>query len=151
VVEHEINDTIYYLQFCNITEPTAIGGRTVSKGTTLGKTSDDVRVSLYDSGWGRRNLVAMMDIETKKPVKSKVNPKKEKDDDDDKDKYKDKKEPTKYYDPSLPFFFKKINDMIPSISKNKKGEEPKISNFFNKYSLSNKKVNEDIERIKRLL
>jgi hypothetical protein len=41
--------------------------------------------------------------------------------------------------------------VIPSISKNKKGEEPKISNFFNKYSLSNKKVNEDIERIKRLL
>ena len=93
----------------------------------------------------------MMDIEIKTPVKSLVNPKKEKDKDNDDDKDKDKKEPRKYYDPSLPFFLKKINDMIPSISKNKKGEEPKISNFFNKYSLSNKKVNEDIERIKRLL
>ncbi len=78
---------------------------------------------------------------------------KEKYKDFDDDKYKDKKEPRKYYDPSLPFFLKKINDMIPSISKNKKGEEPKITNFFkkNSLSLSDKKVNEDIERIKRLL
>jgi murein DD-endopeptidase MepM/ murein hydrolase activator NlpD len=151
VIEHEINNTINYLQFCNITEPNTRDGQKISKGTTLGKTSDDVRVSLYDSGWGRRNLVSMMDIEIKTPVQSKVNSRKEKDNDDDKDKNKDIKEPTRYYDPSLPFFFKKINDMIPSISKNKKGEEPKISNFFNKYSLSNKKVNEDIERIKRLL
>ena len=151
VIEHEINNTINYLQFCNITEPNTRDGQKISKGTTLGKTSDDVRVSLYDSGWGRRNLVSMMDIEIKTPVKSLVNPKKEKDKDNDDDKDKDKKEPRKYYDPSLPFFLKKINDMIPSISKNKKGEEPKISSFFNKYSLSNKKVNEDIERIKRLL
>jgi murein DD-endopeptidase MepM/ murein hydrolase activator NlpD len=151
VIKHEINNTVNYLQFCNITEPNTRDGQKISKGTTLGKTSDDVRVSLYDSGWGRRNLVSMMDIEIKTPVKSLVNPKKEKDKDNDDDKDKDKKEPRKYYDPSLPFFLKKINDMIPSISKNKKGEEPKISNFFNKYSLSNKKVNEDIERIKRLL
>ena len=151
VIEHEINNTINYLQFCNITEPNTRDGQKISKGTTLGKTSDDVRVSLYDSGWGRRNLVSMMDIEIKTPIKSKVNSRKEKDNDDDKDKNKDIKEPRRYYDPSLPFFFKKINDMIPSITKNKKGEEPKISNFFNKYSLSNKKVNEDIERIKRLL
>jgi hypothetical protein len=151
VIEHEINNTINYLQFCNITEPNTRDGQKISKGTTLGKTSDDVRVSLYDSGWGRRNLISMMDIEIKTPVKSLVNPKKEKNKDNDDDKDKDKKEPRKYYDPSLPFFLKKINDMIPSISKNKKGEEPKISNFFNKYSLSNKKVNEDIERIKRLL
>ena len=150
VIEHEINNTINYLQFCNITEPNTKDGQKISKGTTLGKTSDDVKVSLYDEGWGRRNLVAMMDIEIKKPVQSKVNSK-EKDNDDDKDKNKDIKEPTRYYDPLLPFLFKKINDVIPSISKNKKGEEPKISNFFNKYSLSNKKVNEDIERIKRLL
>jgi len=153
VIEHEINNTINYLQFCNITEPNTRDGQKISKGTTLGKTSDDVKVSLYDEGWGRRNLVAMMDIETKTPVKSNVNRKKEKDDDDDKNKDRDKKEPTRYYDPSLPFFLKKINDMIPSISKNKKGEEPKITNFFkkNSLSLSDKKVNEDIERIKRLL
>jgi hypothetical protein len=37
---------------------------------------------------------------------------------------------------------------MPSISK---GGEPKISNFFNKYGLSGKKVNENIERIKKLL
>jgi hypothetical protein len=41
--------------------------------------------------------------------------------------------------------------MIPSITKNKKGEEPKISNFFNKYGMTTEKVNENIERIKKLL
>ena len=151
VIKHEINNTVNYLQFCNITEPNTRDGQKISKGTTLGKTSDDVRVSLYDSGWGRRNLVSMMDIEIKTPVKSLVNPKKEKDKDNDDDKDKDKKEPRKYYDPAIPFFLKKVNDMIPSITKNKKDEKPKISNFFNKYGMTGKKVNENIERIKKLL
>ena len=83
--------------------------------------------------------------------KEKSTDKSDSDNNNDDDKDKDKKEPRKYYDPSLPFFLKKINDMIPSISKNKKGEEPKTKNFFNKYGMSNKKVDENIERIKTLL
>ena len=91
----------------------------------------------------------MMNKEIKSTVKSTVKSKK---DNNDKDKKKKKeKEPRKYYDPAIPFFIKKINDMIPSISKNEKDEEPKISSFFNKYGLSGKKVNENIERIKKLL
>ena len=41
--------------------------------------------------------------------------------------------------------------MIPSMTKNKKDEEPKISNFFSKYGLTGKKIDENIERIKKLL
>ena len=69
-----------------------------------------------------------------------------KNDHDDKDKG-DKKE-KEYYDPYGIWFFNKVKEKMPSISK---GGEPKISNFFNKYGLSGKKVNENIERIKKLL
>ena len=46
---------------------------------------------------------------------------------------------------------KKLQDKIPSITKNKKDEKPKISNFFGKYGLTGKKIDENIERIKTLL
>jgi murein DD-endopeptidase MepM/ murein hydrolase activator NlpD len=147
VIEHEIDDRRHYLQFCNITEPNVKNGKKISKGETLGKTTEDVKVSLFDSGWDKKDLVRMMDKEIKSPVKSLVKPtiqpenkpKKNKKKEDNDDDNKDKKEPRKYYDPIIPFLFKKVNDVIPSISKNKEGEKPKISNFFNKYSLSNKK------------
>ena len=148
-IEHSIDDKLYYLQFCNISKPEIRDGKKVSKGDIIGSTSSDVTVSLYDKGLNRLNLPTMLNKEINKKEKS--TDKSDSDNNNDDDKDKDKKEPRKYYDPSLPFFLKKINDMIPSISKNKKGEEPKISNFFNKYSLSNKQVNEDIERIKTLL
>ena len=148
-IEHNIEGRKYFLQFCNITEPNVRDGRSISKGGSLGKTSDDVKVSLFDSGWNKKDLLSMMNKEIKSTVKSTVKSKK---DNNDKDKKKKKeKEPRKYYDPAIPFFIKKINDMIPSISKNEKDEEPKISSFFNKYGLSGKKVNENIERIKKLL
>ena len=153
-IEHSIDDKLYYLQFCNISKPEIRDGKKVSKGDIIGSTSSDVTVSLYDKGLNRLNLPTMLNKEINKKEKS--TDKSDSDNNNDENNNNnnnnyDKKEPRKYYDPSLPFFLKKINDMIPSISKNKKGEEPKISNFFNKYSLSNKKVNEDIERIKTLL
>ena len=37
---------------------------------------------------------------------------------------------------------------MPSMTK---GGEPKTKNFFNKYGMTNKKVDENIERIKTLL
>ena len=148
-IEHSIDDKLYYLQFCNISKPEIRDGKKVSKGDIIGSTSSDVTVSLYDKGLNRLNLPTMLNKEINKKEKS--TDKSDSDNNNDDDKDKDKKEPRKYYDPSLPFFLKKINDMIPSISKNKKGEEPKTKNFFNKYGMSNKKVDENIERIKTLL
>lgn len=152
-IEHNIEGKKHFLQFCNITELSVRNGKSISKGESLGKMSDDVKVSLFDSGWNKKDLLSMMDKEIKSNVKSTVKYKKDnKDKDKDKDKDKKKyKEERRYYDPAIPFFLKKINDMIPSITKNKKDEEPKISNFFNKYGMTGKKVNENIERIKKLL
>ena len=79
------------------------------------------------------------------PMKKVVN---KTDVDKDKDKDKDYKKEKEYYDPYAIWFFNKVKEKMPSISK---GGEPKISNFFNKYGLSGKKVNENIERIKKLL
>ena len=153
-IEHSIDDKLYYLQFCNISKPEIRDGKKVSKGDIIGSTSSDVTVSLYDKGLNRLNLPTMLNKEINKKEKS--TDKSDSDNNNDENNNNnnnnyDKKEPRKYYDPSLPFFLKKINDMIPSISKNKKGEEPKTKNFFNKYGMSNKKVDENIERIKTLL
>ena len=43
-IEHNIEGRKYFLQFCNITEPNVRDGRSISKGGSLGKTSDDVKV-----------------------------------------------------------------------------------------------------------
>ena len=153
-IEHNIEGRRYFLQFCNITELNVKNGRSISKGESLGKMSDDVKVSLFDSGWDKKNLLSMMDREINSKVKSTVKYKKDNKNKDDNSKDKDKKkdkEQRKYYDPAIPYFIKKVNDMIPSITKNKKGEEPKISNFFNKHGMTTEKVNENIERIKKLL
>jgi hypothetical protein len=150
-IEHNIEGRKYFLQFCNVTEPNVREGKAISKGTTIGKTSDDVKVSLFDAGWNKKNLLSMMNKEIDSTVKSKVEKNKKEDDNKKKKKKKEVKEPMKYYDPTIPYIIKKVHDMIPSMTKNEKGEKPKISNFFNKYGMTTEKVNENIERIKKLL
>lgn len=146
-VQHNFEGRSYYLQFCNISEPQVRDGQRVSKGTVLGKTSSDVVVSLYNKGWERINIEKMLnkEIDQTPPMKKVV---KKSDDNKEKDKDKDYKKEKEYYDPYAIWFFNKVKEKMPSISK---GGEPKISNFFNKYGLSGKKVNENIERIKKLL
>ena len=146
-IEHNFEGRSYYLQFCNISEPQVRDGQRVSKGTVLGKTSSDVVVSLYNKGWERINIEKMLnkEIDQTPPMKKVV---KKSDDNKEKDKDKDYKKEKEYYDPYAIWFFNKVKEKMPSISK---GGEPKISNFFNKYGLSGKKVNENIERIKKLL
>jgi len=148
-IQHSIEDKTYYLLFCGISNPEVRDGQKIFKGDILGKTSSDVTVSLYDKSWTKLNLPIILDKEI-----STNNINKKKDDDKDKDKDKDKKE-TEYYDPFYPWIGKKIlglgkkiNDKIPSMTK---GGEPKLKNFFNKNSMSSKKIDENIERIKNLL
>lgn len=140
-IQHSIENKTYYLQFCNISDPQVKDGRKVSKGDVLGKTSTDVTVSLFDKVWNQIHLSKMLD----KEIYTNVIPKKKNNKKDN-----DKKE-TEYYDPFYPWIVKKLQDKIPSITKNKKDEEPKISNFFGKYGLTGKKIDENIERIKTLL
>ena len=153
-IEHSIDDKLYYLQFCNISKPEIRDGKKVSKGDIIGSTSSDVTVSLYDKGLNRLNLPTMLNKEINKKEKSTNVISKTKNKDEDNNNNYDKKEIT-YYDPLLPWLGKKIfdvgkkiQDKMPSMTK---GGEPKTKNFFNKYGMSNKKVDENIERIKTLL
>ena len=148
-IEHNFEGRSYYLQFCNISNPEVRDNQRVSKGTVLGKTSSDVIVSLYNKGWEKISIEKMLDkeIDQKPPVNKIVN-KSNDNKDKDKDKDEDDKKEKEYYDPYAIWFFNKVKEKMPSISK---GGEPKISNFFDKYGLSGKKVNENIERIKKLL
>jgi len=155
-IEHSIDDKLYYLQFCNISKPEIRDGKKVSKGDIIGSTSSDVTVSLYDKGLNRLNLPTMLNKEINKKEKSTnvISKTKNKDEDNNNNNNYDKKEIT-YYDPLLPWLGKKIfdvgkkiQDKMPSMTK---GGEPKTKNFFNKYGMSNKKVDENIERIKTLL
>lgn len=153
-IEHSIDDKLYYLQFCNISKPEIRDGKKVSKGDIIGSTSSDVTVSLYDKGLNRLNLPTMLNKEINKKEKSTNVISKTKNKDEDNNNNYDKKEIT-YYDPLLPWLGKKIfdvgkkiQDKMPSMTK---GGEPKTKNFFNKYGMTNKKVDENIERIKTLL
>ena len=64
--------------------------------------------------------------------------------------YEYKKE-TEYYDPFYPWIGKKILGLGKKIPSMSKGGEPKIKNFFNKHSMTSKKIDENIKRIKGLL
>jgi len=48
-IEFNSNNSKYYLEYCGITTPKISKGSSVSKGTILGTTTDDVKVNLYDS------------------------------------------------------------------------------------------------------
>ena len=143
-IEHSIEGKSFYIQFCGISNPEVRDGRRVSKGDILGNTSKDVTVSLYDKGWSRLNLSTMLDKEIKIKEKSADIVSKKKNDKDNKEYKKE----TKYYDPLYPWIVKKLHDKIPSMTK---GGEPKIKNFFDKYGMTSKKVDENVERIKTLL
>lgn len=155
-IEHNIENKKYYLEFCNISDPQVRDGRKVSKGDILGNTSTDVTVSLFDNIWNQIYLSKMLNKEISKDIISKKkrdnNKGDEEKDDIEKEKYIKK---TEYYDPIYPWLGKKIfdigkkiQDKMPSMTK---GGEPKTKNFFKKYGMTNKKVNENIERIKTLL
>jgi len=153
-IEHSIDDKLYYLQFCNISKPEIRDGKKVSKGDIIGSTSSDVTVSLYDKGLNRLNLPTMLNKEINKKEKSTNVISKTKNKEEVVTPPPAKQEIT-YYDPLLPWLGKKIfdvgkkiQDKMPSMTK---GGEPKTKNFFNKYGMSNKKVDENIERIKTLL
>jgi murein DD-endopeptidase MepM/ murein hydrolase activator NlpD len=145
-----------YLQFCGIDTPLVRDGSSVYEGQTIGKTDSDVEVTLYDSSWNR--IYIGDKFEVKKP--------KEKEEDDEKKK---KTEKERYYsDPavalmaSLPgmafnkIFGDKYDKKTGELKQkrwggvaDKKPVDPWVIDLIKKPFT--KKVNEDIERIKKLL
>lgn len=154
-IKNEDNGKVY-LQFCGIDVPMVKDGMSVIEGQVIGKTNSDVEVTLYDSSWNRIYIGEKLD--TKK--KSKEEPK---------GKEKKKVEKERYYsDPavalmaSLPgmafdkIFGNRYNKDTGELEQkrwggvaDKRQVDPWIIDYLKKPF--GKKVNEDIERIKKLL
>lgn len=140
-----------YLQFCGITNPSVKDGDDISEGQILGQTNDDVKLTLYNSSFKKIPLSTKTKIE--KDVISKNH----------KDEYKKDNETKRYKDPVLaalvqlpfkPFENQydetgKMKEKRIGFSTDEKPVDPWILNMVKKPF--QKKVNENVERIKNLL
>ena len=168
-----------YLQFCGISKPLVNNGMEVSEGQVIGTTESDVEVSLYDSSWNA--IPIRDDFGTRKPrqrEKDEQKPKqnykekhkgkhKEKHPGSDKDRQKNKGE-ERYDDaavaliaslPSMAFdtvFGNRYDKKTGELKQkrwggvaDKRPVDPWVIDAIKKPFT--KKVNEDIERIKKLL
>ena len=151
-IEHLIDDEKHYLQYCGMSNPMVRDGQKVSVGTTLGKTSEDVEVSLYNRLWNKMKIDNVKKKEKPMsvvPVKSKVYSKPKKEKVSKKTKVKDyepkikDRESFKWHDPlmgaSIDLALKPFEYIKDKISKNViwPTEKPRLK--------------ENIERIKKLL
>jgi len=149
-IEFDNNGT-KYLQYCGISNPSRSNGDVVSVGDVLGNTDSDVEVTMYDRTWSRIPI-------TSENVKMSG---KESEKDDETKKVSSEPE---YYDPFMaallkaPFslFQDKYDKDGNRIEKryggvaDKKQVDPFVLNFL-KDPFNRKKVNENIERIKKML
>jgi len=149
-IENNDNGTTY-LQYCGISSPSLSNGDRVSPGDLLGKTDTDVEVNMFDHTW------------SKIPITDTSLPAGKKETDTDTEKKKKSSDP-EYWDP----FMAAIIGAPLSIFKDKYGKDgnrtekryggvadkqqvdPFVLNFL-KDPFNRKKVNENIERIKKML
>jgi hypothetical protein len=148
-IEFDNNGT-KYLQYCGISNPSLSTGDVVSVGDVLGNTDSDVEVTMYDHKWSRIPI-------THENVKTS-----EKEDEKDNEKKKGSSEP-EYYDPFMAALLKAPFSLFQDKYKDgnrtekryggvadKKQVDPFVLNFL-KDPFNRKKVNENIERIKKML
>jgi biotin carboxyl carrier protein len=147
-----------YIQFCGISSPKVRDGQSISVGDLLGTTDSDVEVTMYDSSWSRIPIGSEgVDKYTEKKK-------------DDKEKVKKKDDTNKYYADPLTAIAagvpgKILNKIFGDKYDEKTGErtqkrwggvadekpvDPWLLDLI-KSPFKSKKVNEDIERIKKLL
>jgi len=135
-IKHEIDGQEYYLEFCGIDKLKVSSGY-ISQGDTIGEITDDVKVYLYDKRCKKQRISDFMNKETSSDKNSKT----------------PNIKPSKgYYDPLLASVFslpKKIfSGNYPSVT----GPDRDKSIFSDLFkSPTSKKVNENIEKIKKLL
>jgi murein DD-endopeptidase MepM/ murein hydrolase activator NlpD len=162
---HNVDGKEYHLEFCGISNLYVKNKESVSQGDILGKTNEDVIVTLFDEKWKKVDLKNASKYESSSENNSEKNKKdKKKDKDDDKIKkpitpYRSK---SGYQDPAVDFFgsiltypFRFKEKEIEDKSKISKLSSPTSKNQPDPGFLINmfkeKKVNENIERIKKLL
>jgi murein DD-endopeptidase MepM/ murein hydrolase activator NlpD len=150
VIENNDNGTIY-LQYCGISNPSLSSGDRVSIGDVLGKTDTDVEVNMFDHKW------------SKIPITDGNLPQSKKGTEADPEKTKSQSGP-QYWDPfmaailgaPLKVFQDKFDKEGNRTEKryggvaDKKQVDPFVLNFL-KDPLNRKKVNENIEKIKKML
>lgn len=131
VIEFNTREMSGYLEYCGITKPSVSLGDKVSHGDLLGTTNSNVTVTLYSEKKQKRPINSEKNDKSddKKGVKTLLNVKSK----DDKDKKVEKESPVKTGNVYSKILVKGYNDM-------KKSFYP-----------SQKKVDENIERIKGLL
>lgn len=149
-IQNDDNDTVY-LQFCGISNPSVRNGQKISVGDVLGKTDSDVEVILYDKSWNKKSIPSS-DLKITKKEKEDVVDKKRK-----------PSEP-EYYDPIMAailgapskLFQDKYDKEGNRVEKrfggvaDKKDVDPWVLNFL-KDPFKRKKVNEEIDKIKKIL
>jgi hypothetical protein len=147
-----------YIQFCGISSPKVRDGQSISVGDLLGTTDSDVEVTMYDSSWSRIPIgLEGVDKYTEKKK-------------DDKEKVRKKDDTNKYYTDPLTAIAagvpgKILNKIFGDKYDEKTGErtqkrwggvadekpvDPWLLDLI-KSPFKSKKVNEYIERIKKLL
>ena len=149
-IENNDNGTTY-LQYCGISSPSLSNGDRVSPGDLLGRTDTDVEVNMFDHTW------------SKIPITDTSLPAGKKETDTDTEKKKKSSDP-EYWDPfmaaligaPLKIFQDKYDKEGNRTEKryggvaDKKQVDPFVLNFL-KDPFNRKKVNENIERIKKML
>jgi hypothetical protein len=131
---HEIDGDEFYLTYCGISNPRVLVGDNVSKGTKLGDTNTDIIIRVFD----KKGYPLSFDfVESKKPKKDK------------KDK-KNTKEKTYSRQYSGPKRFSNPDDFVSDVIK----FPFKLIGSLTKggfKSVTEEKINENINRIKKLL
>jgi murein DD-endopeptidase MepM/ murein hydrolase activator NlpD len=163
-IKNEDNDKVY-LEFCGIDTPLVRNGSLVSEGQIIGKTDSDVDVTFYNSSWNRIHIGDNFEVKKPKHKDTETNKKTNKYGDND----NKKSEKERYYsDPavalmaSLPgmafdkIFGNRYDEKTGELKQkrwggvaDKRPVDPWVIDAIKKPFT--KKVNEDIEKIKRLL
>jgi murein DD-endopeptidase MepM/ murein hydrolase activator NlpD len=149
-IENNDNGTTY-LQYCGISSPSLSNGDRVSPGDLLGRTDTDVEVNMFDHTWSKIPITDTNLSSGKKETET------------DTEKKKKSSDP-EYWDPfmaaligaPLKIFQDKYDKAGNRTEKryggvaDKKQVDPFVLNFL-KDPFNRKKVNENIERIKKML
>jgi len=148
-IKHEVDGDVRYLEFTNIDNVKVSKGDKVTVGKELGEPKDDVKVSLYNKKKEKLNLnkplVNKKEPESEKKVEKKVVKKENKTKVEKKEKVKSTVKPK-----SKKFFPKRTKSNRSRYYSNSADAILDLPSSLLK-TFKNKKVNEEIEKIKKLL
>ncbi len=142
IIKHKIDDDVYYLEYCGISNPSVRNNSKISKGDVIGTTDTDVRLSLYNSSEEKESL------NTDKEYKGNQTSKRRTQNNDDETVISKLLQ--------LPFKpFKNVRDKEGKVIEKRWGsstEKEQPVDWITRLSPTyNKKLKEDINRIKGLL